>query len=359
MKSRAHLVIQTAFLGDLILSIPWLSRLRKISNEQQIVLVCKKGLGEYFLKEKIVDQVYEVTKGDRSIYQKIVKSLNEQYEIENLFCVHRSTRSLLFANQIQAKRKIGFSSFLGFWIFDDIVNYEVAWPDPLRQWNLLSVVDSESSYKLLEQDWQKLNSKQRDASLPKVPTFFQFPIKNKFQKTDLKKVALFPGSVWATKKWTEDGFIELAKRLSSLDYQIEIMGGPEEKELAARICDQIPNARNLAGQLSLTDSIYHLRGCSLVISNDSAPTHMASCENIPVVSIFGPTTLDLGFRPWSNQSRIAEINLSCRPCGKHGHHQCPLGHHRCMKNLLVDQVFAECIELLKTNSNFNLSSPSR
>lgn len=345
MKTKAQLIIQTAFLGDLILSIPWISRLREISGQSKLILVCKKGLGEYFLKEKIVDHVYEVIKGDRSSYQNIIRSINMKFDIENLFCVHRSTRSLLFANQILAERKIGFSSFLGFWIFDDTVEYESTWPDPLRQWNLLSVVDQKSEQLLQQRDWSYLNIKNKNSSLPIVPDFFQFSKKDNHLQTQ-NKIAFFPGSVWATKKWTESGFIELGQQLQKKGFQIDVMGGPDEKELCQKISDQIPASKNLAGQLSLTDSIYHIRMCRVVVANDSAPTHMAACENIPVITLFGPTTLSLGFRPWQQNSRIAEIDLNCRPCGKHGHNQCPLGHHRCMKDISVASVLNLCEELI-------------
>ena len=77
---------------------------------------------------------------------------------------------------------------------------------------------------------------------------------------------------------------------------------------------------------------------------------MAASVNTAVVVIFGPTTLELGFRPWSNNSKIVQnSNLNCRPCGKHGHQVCPLGHHHCMINIKADSVIKAALDLLNTN----------
>lgn len=339
-------MIQTAFLGDLILSIPVLNRLRRIYPEDKIVVVCKSGLGEFLLKENIVDQVIEVEKSNSQSYSIAVNELN-QLDIRNLYCLHRSVRSQLFAGKIAARRKIGFSSLLGFWVFDDLIDFVPENPEVIRQFKILESTDPKTYDEFKENDFSSLNIPEADGHLPKLPEYFSFQPKIPKPKNSLKKIAIFPGSVWATKKWTQEGFTHLSEMFLKDGHHVDLLGGPAEASLCNEIAEQAVGASVLAGQLSIAETIHNLKDYDLVISNDSASTHMASFNHIPVVSIFGPTTLDMGFRPWSNNSYIVEEkNLICRPCGKHGHNKCPLGHHNCMKQVSASQVYKTATKLL-------------
>ena len=347
----SQLVIQTAFLGDLILSIPLLKKIKQRFPDDQLILVCKSGLGEFFLKEKIVDQVFEIKKNDRDSYNSAIQQLNQK-NIDNIFCVHRSLRSQLMSLKVKARRKIAFHSFVGRFIFNDLIEFKKSWPEALRQLNILTSIDQSVSALLKKQDWSYLNHPNEHGHLPQVPKDLQVPWMSKIEKAGSKKVALFPGSVWATKKWTAEGFVQVGQYFLKNGFQVFLMGGPDEKEICLQIQKQCPQAQVIAGALSIARSIEFIRDCALVIANDSAPTHMAACQDVPVVSVFGPTTLAMGFRPWSSNAMIVENNnLNCRPCGKHGHQQCPLGHHKCMKDIEASRVIEASLQLLKTSSN--------
>lgn len=337
--AQVNVVIQTAFLGDLILSVPVLRRIKEKFPNQSLAVVCKKGLGEFLLQEKLVDLVFEVEKSNRQSYKKIQNQLN-QLEINIVFCIHRSFTSLVFVNGLKAKRKIGYSSLLGFWVFDDVVAYVKEYPDVIRQFKILEPIDQEVKKQLLEDGYELLNDMQK-----KIPEFFSF--KSVTQKSSSKKIAMFPGSVWATKRWTEEGFIKLSQMIVAKGYAVDLLGGPDEKEICERIAVAVDGVKVLAGQFSIAQTIGALADYSLVISNDSAPTHMAVYKGIPVVTVFGPTTLKLGFRPWSNNAKVVENStIACRPCGAHGHQVCPLSHHECMKSISAMQVYSAIQELL-------------
>ena len=343
MTLKSNLVIQTAFLGDLILSVPTLRRIKEIYPNDNLIVVCKNGLGDFLLKERIVDEVIEVEKSNSKSYRDAlieIKKLN----IKNIFCLHRSLRSRLFASKIKAERKIGFSSFTGFWIFDDLVIFRDDFPEVIRQFAVLETVDARTFDEINSQDYSYLNN----SELPPVPAFFSFYNKTQNSKSTDNKIAIFPGSVWATKKWTTLGFTELTKLFIENNYQVDLLGGSTEKELCEEIADKAKGANVLAGSLSIAETIKILSNYALVVSNDSAPTHMAVYNNTPVITIFGPTTLKQGFRPWSDNSAVVENNtLKCRPCGKHGHNECPLGHHNCMKLIHAHEAFELAQKLLK------------
>ncbi len=344
MYNKPTLVfIQTAFIGDLFLSLPTLKRLKNKFPGHQIILICKTGLAEIFLKEKFVDYAFEVQKGNPKSYQKVLKQL-QPFQIKIVFCPHQSLRSILFASKIKADLKIGFKKWYTFMFFNRTVIYQKKWPDVIRQISILRPIDKNLNSEIEKTDWSYLNIKNTDAGFSKIPDIFEFS--GSISRPNQDTVAIFPGSVWQTKQWTTTGFSEVVSKLLQQNKIVLLMGGPAEKN----ICDQIhllnPQAVNLTGQCSLYESYLKLKQCNQVICNDSAPAHMAASLGIPVIAIFGPTTVDMGFRPWNNNSKVAEIlNLDCRPCGKHGHHRCPKLHHRCMIDLKSDTV----IDLLKNN----------
>ena len=95
---------------------------------------------------------------------------------------------------------------------------------------------------------------------------------------------------------------------------------------------------NLAGQTSIPDLFYLYSQGEYLIANDSSPIHLAAMSAAKTIAIFGPTTLSLGYRPWNDKARVAQIELICRPCGAHGHNKCPIGTHDCMKKLGAQHV---------------------
>ncbi len=342
---KAQVVIQTAFLGDLILSIPFLKRVKNLHPDEKLVLICKKGLGSFLKELKLIDDYFEIAKSDRQSYLLALKFL-ESFSISNLFCVHRSIRSQLFAAQITARKKIGFKSFLSFLIFNDHFSYELSWPDAVRKFKLLANLDSEVKSALAGRDFGGLNSVNLEGAMPAVPEIFSFQPR----KTDRRflKVCLFPGSVWATKRWTLEGFTEVAAKFIQLGYEVLLLGGPDEKDLCDQIALVVPKAQVLAAKLSVAQSIQQISESDLVVANDSAATHMAAFAGTPAVTIFGPTTLDLGFRPWTNEARVVQTDLECRPCGKHGHQICPLGHHNCMRFIDSETVTQKALSLINS-----------
>jgi heptosyltransferase-2 len=150
-------------------------------------------------------------------------------------------------------------------------------------------------------------------------------------------VAMAPGSIWGTKRWP--GYPELAARIAE---PVVIIGGPEDRALGEAIAAVAPDRVHVAaGALSLRGSAALLERARLLVTNDSAPLHLGSAAGTRTVAIFGPTIPGFGFGPRGGSDRIVELTgLPCRPCSTHGPEVCPLGHHRCMRELGVDVVIA-------------------
>ena len=100
-------------------------------------------------------------------------------------------------------------------------------------------------------------------------------------------------------------------------------------------------AVNACGRLTLRESAALIGRATVLVTNDSAPLHLATAMDTPVVALFGPTVTEFGFGPVrAGDVALGVDGLQCRPCSSHGPPQCPLGHHRCMRELTVAAVLA-------------------
>jgi heptosyltransferase-2 len=159
-------------------------------------------------------------------------------------------------------------------------------------------------------------------------------------------IAVFPGSIWFTKRWPEDHYVELLRGLDRAGFNLILGGSPSEREL----CEQIIRASgasvaNIAGETGPLEAAAVIQRCDLVICNDSAPLHLANAVKTDVFAIGGPTDMrQMGYFPFREQDVIFEIELECRPCGSHGGRRCPEGHHRCMVDLKPEMILTEVLK---------------
>ena len=157
--------------------------------------------------------------------------------------------------------------------------------------------------------------------------------------------ALAPGAAHATKRWPITHWQALAGRLRGAGYGLVAVGGggPEDRDLAARLGPTVVSA---AGEFSLQETGACLARAAVLVSGDTGVMHMATGVGTPVVALFGPTVEAFGFFPYTQRAVVLERNLTCRPCSAMGTERCPLGHHRCLEDVLPDQVAAAVAQLV-------------
>jgi heptosyltransferase-2 len=160
-------------------------------------------------------------------------------------------------------------------------------------------------------------------------------------------LCLAPTSVWFTKQYPEEKWLELLAALPA-ELPVYLLGGPPDTAACERLAQAAnrPGLVNLSGRLSLLASAALMRGAVLNYVNDSAPMHLCSAVDAPVCAIFCSTVPAFGFGPLSSFSRVVEHlgPLACRPCGLHGHARCPLGHFRCAREIETSQLLAALAE---------------
>ncbi len=163
-------------------------------------------------------------------------------------------------------------------------------------------------------------------------------------------VALAPGSVWATKRWPY--YPDLARRLAD-GARVVVLGSEADRALAGEIFEATGGRSvDATGRLSLLASAEVIGRARLLVTNDSAPLHLASAMNTPTLAVFGPTVPAFGFGPLADRSALAEVEgLDCRPCDRHGPRRCPLGHWRCMREITAGDAAGLAHALLVSRSS--------
>jgi heptosyltransferase-2 len=159
-------------------------------------------------------------------------------------------------------------------------------------------------------------------------------------------VALAPGSAWGTKRWPY--YVELAKRLAD-DFRIAVIGSKADSAIATEIVESVPpgSVIDAVGVLPLLGSAELIGRAQAIVTNDSAPQHLASAMGTPTLTIFGPTVPEFGFGPLAERNVVAgHQGLNCRPCDRHGPRKCPLGHWRCMRELTPEYISTLLTEVL-------------
>ncbi|MGH7613212.1 MAG: glycosyltransferase family 9 protein [Gemmatimonadales bacterium] len=146
---------------------------------------------------------------------------------------------------------------------------------------------------------------------------------------------LAPGAAHFTKRWPVDRWIALAERLRARGYGIALAGGPDDRALTEPLA---PYAASAVGDFGLQDTGALLARARIAISGDSGVMHMATGVGTPVVALFGPTVEQFGFFPYSPKAIVLQRDLDCRPCSAMGGPRCPMGHHRCLRDITSDDV---------------------
>jgi heptosyltransferase-2 len=324
-KINKVLIIQTAFIGDVILTTPIIEVFAMHFPDTKVDILIRKG-NEGLLKDHpSLNKIWIWNKRNKKIknqYKLILEFRKQKYDI--VINLQRYLSSGIFTLFSGAKTKIGFNknplSFTFTHQISHIIKKGIHEID--RNLSLLNPVCKNCIAEM------RLYPSAKDYEKVK-------------QYTPKKYLVLAPTSVWFTKQFPADKWIEFINNTSN-EYNIYCIGGPDDKSEIDKIISQSKNRNciNLCGELSLLESTALMQGAYMNFVNDSAPLHMASAVNAAVTAIFCSTITDFGFGPRSSKSFVVEnkANLQCRPCGLHGKKECPEGHFNCAKNINTEQL---------------------
>jgi heptosyltransferase-2 len=336
------LVIQTAFLGDAILTLPMLKKLRERNPESQIDVLAIPSTSEIFSAAPYVDNVIIMDKkrnhkGIRAL-NKFIKELRAS-SFTKVFSPHRSFRSGFIAIALGSDESYGFDNSSFKYAYKHLVKYEKEFHEVQRNLSLIGE-------NIKGDNWRILPEISIDESIEKKVD--NFILDNNLDKGF---VSIAPGSVWETKRYPKVNYIELIKLLTDKNETVVVIGSEDDSNLCKEITSAYSNkVINAAGNFSVTETICLLKNSKLLITNDSAPTHMGMCADIPVLTIFCSTIDKFGFYPYNDKSQFVSYNeLDCKPCGIHGYNECPVKTFDCGNKLLPEHIFAIADKMLRDN----------
>jgi len=355
------LIIQTAFLGDVTLTLYLVEAIKQILPNAEIYFITIPNAASIVHLSKSISQVIEFDKRDAHKGLKGINQIARQINKLDIDCIivpHRSFRTSLLTNKINSPVKIGYNinsnSILTY-------NYRVVYHPAMHEVDrLLSLLQpfglnfsnfkKEDIYPNLifsDDDIKALQSILNENNI-------KIEINQSNKANNNQIIAVAPGSVWKTKRWNPENYSKLISILQDKNYEIVLIGGKEDLD----ICNEIQNSTNcksITGKTNLSQSILFLKYANLTITNDSAPTHFSDLVGTPVVTIFGPTSPIFGFAPFRENDIIIENeSLECRPCEIHGSNHCPIKTHECMTSITAEYI-AEKILFILENKNKNMN----
>jgi heptosyltransferase-2 len=315
-NTSSILIIQTAFLGDVILATSVVNSIKAQYPEAKVDLLVKKGNEGLVLGHPNINKVLTFDKSKK--WREIVRIIrtNRATRYNFIINLHRFATSGLITVLSQSK-SIGFdknplSRF-----------YTLKLPHPISK----GIHEIDRNFTLIATLGIKYLVKPSlvpsDEAMEKVKYYQDSPY-----------VCFAPASVWETKQLPIEKWVVLSKKQDQVIY---LLGGANDFSLCERIKSQsTAQVVNLAGKLSLMESVALMKSAKRNYVNDSGPLHFASAVNAPTTAFFCSTVTDFGFGPLADDSEVNEVDgLVCRPCGLHGKKECPEGHFRCGREMVV------------------------
>ncbi|MCX6229966.1 MAG: glycosyltransferase family 9 protein [Bacteroidetes bacterium] len=319
---RKILVIQTASIGDVILTTPLLEKLRYLYPDAEIDFLLKKGNESLFNSHPYLHYIYIWNK-ETNKYGNLLQILktirNKKYDL--VVNVQRFATSGIITAFSKAKTTVGFDKNPFSVFFSKRIKHKIGKGihEVERNMELLAFLPSNRKF-----DVRLYPSDENFASVAQYKSHIY--------------ICIAPASLWETKQFPKNKWIEFIK---SLDGELSIYLLGSKNDIA--LCEDIISASNsknivsLSGKLSMLESAALMKNALMNYVNDSSPLHLASATNAKVTAVFCSTVAEFGFGPLSDDAVVIEVKekLACRPCGLHGYHKCPEKHFKCALDIDV------------------------
>jgi len=340
------LVIRYRFIGDTVLTIPFLRNLRKANPGAQIDMLVGPVSGDVLLDCPYIDNLiffdttrkhkYENTEEKRKTFWSYVRLLRKN-KYDKAYVLKRSFSSAMLAFLAGIKHRIGFNTESRGFLLTKSTPYvkdrhEVeCFLDVLKADN----VPVEDNY--LE-NW--VNSKS-EAKICDI-------LDNCGVKDSDKKVLIHATSGNVNKQWQNENFARIIEYLSSeKGIRVFFTGTAKDSEIYDKILNLINselklNPVNLCGKLSIQDSTALISKMDFVAGSDSGTLHIAASLNIPVIGIYGPMN-PIKWKAWGENHKPIHLDLPCIPCDLKG--KCDK-NYACIRNITPDKVIEEINSLI-------------
>ena len=323
------LIIQTAFAGDVILTLPIAQALKEKYPGAKISFLAIPGTANLLENNPYIEEVilYDKKKTDKGFFRfrKLIHLLKEK-NFDVIISPHRSLRSTLLANYSGCENTISFTLSALSFKYRARVIYKSNVHEIIRNLSLLDPLGIVENEIRIPELFPSDKDKEKVSEL-----LVEFKIEQ-----DEKYFTIAPGSVWFTKAFPDYKFAKILSVLNDFDFKVVMVGGSEDAGLCSKIKVLGKNLKvyNAAGRLTYLQSAELIKRSKVLLTNDSAPLHLANAVGTRVLAVFGATIPEFGFYPIGKNDLIYETKgLKCRPCGIHGGNRCPVKTFDCMNKI--------------------------
>jgi len=323
------LIIQTAFIGDVVLATPLIEKLHVFFPDAQIDFLLRKGNEQLLNGHPYLSGilVWDKKKNkQKNLLRLLMRIRKKHYDL--VINLQRFFATGFITSLSGAVETIGFDKNPWSHFFTKkikhLVGGDIAVHETVRNLELIRALTDDSLYR------------------PKLyPSMADYRSIEELARG--KFLTISPASVWFTKQYPANKWISFIQKMPA-DYTIYLLGGPGDTELCESIRDSCGAAtiQVLSGTLTFLQSAALMSRAEMNYVNDSAPLHFASAMNAPVTAVYCSTVPEFGFGPMSDISHIVQTEepLDCRPCGLHGYASCPRKHFKCALEIRADQLLA-------------------
>jgi heptosyltransferase-2 len=342
------LIVRFSSLGDLILMTPLIKALNEGLPESEIHVACKAKYVDIFTENKHINRVYMLYEdGLSGLFRLLRKLRSERYDV--VVDAHNVPRSRFICHLLRAGTKVRIDKQHTKKLM--LIRGKV---------NLFERIDTQIGRYL--QLARRLGIDAPDlATELSVPASADERIEDILVREGMvvkPVIAVAPGARWETKRWPVEHFIGFIGAMVKRGVGIILIGGKDETALNAEISAQCPGTLDLTGSLSILETGAALRRCDCLVTNDSAPLHIAEAVGTPVIAIFGPTVREFGYYPHLPRSVALEVDLTCRPCSRNGSRPCPLGTKECLVVIQPERIIAAAENLVHIDGMDTIPSPT-
>ncbi|HET7526333.1 MAG TPA: lipopolysaccharide heptosyltransferase II [Burkholderiaceae bacterium] len=337
------LVLRYRFLGDTLLTVPFLRNLRRAKPDAHIAWVVAPGSADVIAGIPYVDELihwdpvtrHAESRGTHKTWRDkwaFIRALRRQ-RFDRAYVLKRSLSSALIARLSGARRRIGFASEGRSWLLTKRVPYR---HDQHEVQNFLDV---------LRADGVPVVDDHLEAWLTAGERLFASTFLHQHGVGPADRlIAIHPFATNKPRAWHEDNFIELANRLQAAHGgRVVVFGGPTDVPDAQAFAQRIVPAPIMAvGNTTLRQTMALLERCELLVCNDSGIMHLGAALSRPLVALFGPQS-PVKFAPWGQRAAVVYKRLPCSPCRQKFWTECApsaRGKPACMEAISVDDVLA-------------------
>jgi heptosyltransferase-2 len=327
------LVVQSGFLGDVVLTTPLIAGLRRRLPTAEITMLVTPAARALVAQHPALDAVMVDDKrgegrGVAGLWRLASALRHRRFTVA--VAAHKSMRTALALRAAGIPRRVGFATAPGAALYTERVPRPAGRHDRDRLLELLrpfgGAGDEPST------PWVAIDAATRTRAAEMLALVLT---------SGRRIAAVCPGAAWRTKRWPAEAYGALVRDLEEAGFACVLLGATDERPIASQI-HAMAGGRglNLAGATDMAVMAAILARAAVVVTNDSAPMHVASALGVPQVAIFCATVPAQGYGPLGGRAVVVEKDLACRPCGRHGGDRCPRGTDDCMRLVEVVEVRA-------------------